>query len=184
LGGLWNHIRAFRPDYIFSPPVTNDPLAGIHIDHEQTAHALRFLAYQLSVPNAYPTIGREKSLELVKPLIINVDDPYSAEPGYHACVDIGEVYDKKTEMVLCHECQIYEWIPYVSGQKEKETAETYIEALRKRHEFSNSRHNQPVNSFKEYFSVTRWGRIATKRDMDIIFPNAIIDETYLATLED
>ena len=41
MAGLWKCIRAFQPDYLFCPPVPNDPLAGIHVDHVAVAEAVR-----------------------------------------------------------------------------------------------------------------------------------------------
>ena len=77
LGGLWNVIRKFKPDCIFCPLVISDPLAGIYIDHFNTACAVRMMAYQLLVPHAYSTIGGEPELYRKMPLIINIDDFYA-----------------------------------------------------------------------------------------------------------
>ena len=41
LSSFWKTIRDFEPDYLFSPPIPTDPLAGIHIDHVGVAEAVR-----------------------------------------------------------------------------------------------------------------------------------------------
>ena len=53
LGGLWNVVRNFEPDFIFCPPVPADPLRGVHIDHYNTACTVRLTAYQYKVSYAY-----------------------------------------------------------------------------------------------------------------------------------
>ena len=79
LGGLWNAIRAFAPDYIVAPPVVTNPLAGIHIDHQHTAEAVRLVAYQLGVPNAYPTMYAPRVQRFPVPVILNCPDAYCKE---------------------------------------------------------------------------------------------------------
>src|SRR5688572_4304612 len=53
LAALWKAIRDFQPDYLFAPPVPNDPLAGVHIDHVAVAEAIRKVAYMSNVPHAF-----------------------------------------------------------------------------------------------------------------------------------
>ena len=53
LAALWKAIRDFEPDYLFAPPVPNDPLAGIHVDHVAVAEAVRRGAYMINVPHAF-----------------------------------------------------------------------------------------------------------------------------------
>ncbi|MCF6177702.1 MAG: PIG-L family deacetylase [Victivallaceae bacterium] len=157
LGGLWNTIREFEPDYIFCPPVISDPLAGIHIDHYHTAQAVRLVAYQLCVPHAYPTMAGKVKQRVKVPIIINVDDVYTNGGDYHFSCDISGVYELKAAMAACHKSQIYEWLPFVDGRDEPLTHAEWQEKFRKRHIAVNQRYQQPADSPREFFRITQWG---------------------------
>lgn len=181
LGGLWNAIRAYEPDVIFAPPVAGDPLAGVHIDHQNTAIALRMVAYQLVVPGAYPTLGGPVKQRVRSPLIINVDDGYSAEAGFHIRQDISGTYQTKVAMSLCHESQIFEWLPFSRGADRPLTRDEWIEHFRVRHVAVNQRYGQGDPEVpSEYFRITRWGRAPRPGELARLFPAMSIDR-YDAT---
>ena len=181
LGGIWNAVRDFEPDYIFCPPVISDPLAGIHIDHYNTAWAVRMLAYQFAVPNAYPTLGGPVKKRVISPAIFNVYDPYANEKGYDIALDISDVFDKKLAMALCHESQIFEWLPWVGGQKPP-AKKSYKGELRKRHSRMNANTGLPDDTPREIFVMTKWGRAITKADIGKLFSGA--DAVYSDTCKD
>ena len=165
LGGLWNAIRNFEPDYIFCPPIITDPLTGIHIDHYNTAWAVRMVAYQLTVPHAYPTMNENLRARTVCPVIINVDDTYACEKMYDFLVDISDVYETKVKMALCHESQIFEWLPWNSGSEKDVTSEQFKENFKKRHISVNERYGNDNNVPREYFRLTRWGKTKNKEEI-------------------
>lgn len=173
LGGLWNAIRAFEPDVIFCPPVVTDPLAGVHIDHVNTAHAVRLVAYQLCAPNAYPTMSGPKKLRFRIPLIVNVDDNYAREAKYHVRQDISAVYDTKVQMAKCHESQILEWLPWTAGATEPITFEAWRKTFDERHEKCNERYACNDGIPSEYFRITRWGRTPEEGELKRLFPKMI-----------
>ena len=172
LGGLWNAIRDFEPDFIFCPPVISDPLAGIHIDHFNTAWAVRMVAYQLTVPHAYPTMGGVPKDRVPYPVIINVDDVYACENGYDSAVDIADVYEEKVAMALCHESQIYEWLPWNGGSEEFITESEYRMRFRKRHTLVNQRYGLDDSRPREYFKFTQWGKRVDEAARSKIFPSS------------
>ncbi|MHC4872910.1 MAG: PIG-L deacetylase family protein [Planctomycetota bacterium] len=184
LGGLWNAIRNFSPHYIFCPPVITDPLAGIHIDHYNTAQAVRMTGYQLTVPHAYPVTGSEKGDgQTTYPVIINVDDVYAAEQDWHVTADITEVYEEtKVNMALCHESQIFEWLPW-NGGREVPSAAEFKEIFRQRHSMVNSRYGMEDNVPREFFRFTKWGKNPSEQDMETIFPGCQISEAGKAFLK-
>ena len=94
LGGLWNAIRAFAPHYIIAPPVAVNPLAGIHIDHQHTAEAVRLVAYQLGVPNAYPTMNAPRVTRFKPPVVLVNIDGYAQDVIWHFRVCVDEVKEK------------------------------------------------------------------------------------------
>jgi LmbE family N-acetylglucosaminyl deacetylase len=172
LGGLWNEIRQFKADVIFCPPIVSDPLAGVHIDHEQTAIAVRYVAYQLSVPRAYPTLQGEIDMTYRTPLIINVDDPYNQSTQADIAQDISSVYDLKLEMSLCHRSQVLEWLPFVNGE-DNITKQDWIERFKKRHANVNQRYNIAGDTPHECFRVARWGRAPRDGELEELFPKRL-----------
>lgn len=173
LGGLWNAIRAFRADVIFCPPVATDPLAGVHIDHDQTAWAVRYVAYQLSVPHAYPTLEQPVDKTYRTPLIINVDDPYIGSTQADIRQDIRAVYDQKLRMSLCHRSQVLEWLPWVGDWSEEVTPEKWAERFRLRHQEVNRRYGLTDDIPSECFRITWWGRKPHPGELERLFPAAM-----------
>lgn len=174
LGGLWNAIRDYQPDFIVCPPVITDPRAGIHIDHYNTAWAVRYVAYQLTVPHAYPALTeRARTARFPAPLIINCDDTYARESGYDVALDISTVYDKKEKMSLCHASQVFDWLPWNNMQPLK-TEEEFLAEFRQKHNALNRRYGIDDDVPREFFRVTFWGRMPSQEDLDTIFPNMAI----------
>jgi LmbE family N-acetylglucosaminyl deacetylase len=163
LGGLWNTVRNFEPDIIFCPPVITDPLAGIHIDHYNTAWAVRMIAYQLGVPHAYPTMNKSAKLRVTNPIIINVEDSYAGEGNFDFSIDIkDDIYESKIQMALCHKSQVFEWLPWNLDGIEKTISETeFRESFRARHSKINKRYSRDDLIPREYFRVTRWGKVVS-----------------------
>jgi LmbE family N-acetylglucosaminyl deacetylase len=173
LGGLWNAIRDFEPDVVFCPPVATDPLAGVHVDHENTAIGLRYIAYQIGVPHAYPTTGTPKRRVRV-PLFINVDDMYLSEgAGDFIRQDVSKVYDAKLDMALCHESQVFEWLPWTGGRDTPMTRDEVAERFKLRHQLVAQRYNCDDGKPSEFFRVTRWGRAAEDGELERLFPERI-----------
>ena len=185
LGGLWNAIRAFAPDYIVAPPVVTNPLAGIHIDHQHTAEAVRLVAYQLGVPNAYPTMNAPRQQRFPVPVILNCPDAYSKEALWHFSVANDDLHEKKVSMLLCHQSQIREWLPFVDSLNAPEKAlyergpngenlgwseAKWRENLAERIHKVNLRHNFDDCRDREYFAMTSWGYVASKAKLAEDFP--------------
>lgn len=177
LGGLWNAIRKFRPHYLFCPPVIGNPLAGIHIDHYNTAMAVRMLGYQVTVPHAYPATGEAVEERVEAPVVINVDDMYARETDWHFCVDISSVYDeKKIPMSLCHESQLFEWLPWNSGTPVP-TVDQAKENLKNRHLNINRRYGLNDGVMREFFRITSWGRKTLPENFKNLFPCLTLSDT-------
>jgi len=171
LGGLWNSIRDFEADVVFCPPLASSPLAGIHIDHYNTAQAVRVIACQLNVPHAYPTMSGAIKKKFNKPMIFNVDDDFIETKHYHLCCDISPVYDIKAKMAACHQSQILEWLPFVSGyESPKSINEWKQNNFKQWHETVNGWHGKNDNKPREYFVVTSWGRHVSIEDIEFLFP--------------
>ncbi|MBQ9087226.1 MAG: PIG-L family deacetylase [Lentisphaeria bacterium] len=161
MGGLWNAIRSFAPHYIICPPVSVDPLAGVHIDHQHTAEAVRLVAYQLGVPHAYPTMKGEMVLRYKPPVILNCIDGYASECRWHFRVDVNGFKEKKLQMLRCHKSQLEEWLPFVNNLDKEEipswSEEEWTQKTDIRHLKRNELCNVHTENWNEYFSVTAWG---------------------------
>ena len=105
LAALWKAIRDFEPDYLFSPPLPNDTLAGIHVDHVAVAEAVRKVAYMINVPHAFtPEYPSEDSASkpCKVPVILNAYDGYMfGENAFDLAIDVSEAFDLMAEMSWC-----------------------------------------------------------------------------------
>src|SRR3954470_22578966 len=165
LAAMWKAIRDFEPDYIFCPPLPNDPLAGIHNDHVTVADAVRRVAYMINVPHAftpeYPADETKPQLCKV-PVILNVYDGYMA--GANAldiAVDIEEGFSKVCEMSWCHQSQIAEWLPWVGrhDMAPPKSLSDWSMALRQRFETRQRKLGVESPRLFEFFNVTAWGTV-------------------------
>lgn len=169
LGGIWNSIRAFQAHYVFCPPMVSNPLAAVHVDHEETARAVRLVGYQLGVPRAYPALTpAAASIHFRAPLIILCDDVYNSESTQDIAQDISGAYATKVAMAKCHRSQIYEWLPFVRRKAAPTEAEFETE-FRLRHSHINARFGLDDSVPREYFRISRWGRRSTPEDISWLF---------------
>src|SRR5512137_460922 len=86
LAAIWKAIRDFEPDYLFCPPLPTDPLAGVHLDHQAIAEAIRRVAYMINVPHAFtPEYPADEhcSRPCKVPVIVAVYDGYMFGENAH-----------------------------------------------------------------------------------------------------
>lgn len=172
LGGIWNAIRSFKADYLFCPPMVSDPLAAVHVDHEETARAIRLVGYQLGVPRAYPAIlpgAGDHSYRA--PLIILCDDSYNGGSSYDIANPVTETYATKVAMAKCHRSQIYEWLPFNRRLPVPDEARFEAEFL-ERQEKTKARFGVTTTGQYEFFRFSRWGRRVTDEDRSWLFSSA------------
>lgn len=169
LGGIWNAIRDFQADYLFCPPMVTDPLAAVHVDHEETARAVRLVGYQLGVPRAYPALtATAANIHYRAPVIVLCDDVYNYETEYHVACDISKTYGTKVAMAKCHRSQIYEWLPF-NRRQAPPSEEEFEKSFRLRHTHINERFGLEDSVPREYFRFSRWGRRPLEEDRAWLF---------------
>jgi LmbE family N-acetylglucosaminyl deacetylase len=176
LAALWKSIRDFEPDYLFSPPVVVDPLAGVHVDHIAVADAVRRVAYMINVPHAFtPEYPADETISRPcrTPVIVNVYDAYMARAN--SCgvvVDVEEEFAGICEMSWCHQSQIAEWLPWVGRHDMKAPASLaeWSLGLRRRFDRKNRELGLTINRAVEVFTVTSWGEVATADQIAQDFP--------------
>lgn len=182
LAAIWKAIRDFEPDYIFCPPLANDPLAGIHNDHETIAEAVRRVAYMINVPHAftpeYPA-DETQSAPCKVPVIINVYDGYMfGANAYDFAIDVEDAFPLIAEMTWCHQSQVAEWLPWVGrhNMAPPKNLTEWTATLRARFERKNRELGISGNRAVEVFRVTAWGAIPSmnqlKRDLPPMVANA------------
>ena len=189
LSGFWKAIRDFEPDYLFSPPVPTDPLAGVHNDHVGVADAVRKIAYLINVPHAftpeYPA-DETASAPCKVPVILNVFDSYMGGANtFDLVVDVEEAFEQICEMSFCHQSQINEWLPWVSGQpleKPYNLAE-WTDISRKRSDEFNAKFGIKTKGAVVVFTVTAWGSIPNYEKLLADFPNIITSASNLDGLK-
>ena len=189
MAGLWKCIRAFQPDYLFCPPVPNDPLAGIHVDHVTVAEAVRKTAYMSNVPHAftpeYPA-DETKSDQHKTPVILNVHDAYMAgENAFDLAVDVEDAFDVMTEEAFAHQSQIVEWIPWVGrhDMAPPKNLSEFRDILRRRYLKRNREMGIQANRIIEYFTVTAWGEVPKLEDLLRDIPNIVTEFSPLPRLQ-
>lgn len=190
LAALWKAIRDFKPDYLFCPPLPSDPLAGIHPDHLTVAEAIRRVAYMINVPHAflaeYPIADESLSEWIPTPVILNTYDGYMA--GANQCdlvVDVEPAFDVIAAESWCHQSQINEWLPWVARHHIEPTADlaAWGAKLRQRFDRQSRELGLPVGRAHEAFTVTGWGRIPSRDELEHDFPGLVHDPDRTARLE-
>ncbi|MDX1950781.1 MAG: PIG-L family deacetylase [Verrucomicrobiota bacterium] len=176
LAALWKSIRDFRPDYIFSPPLPAETLAGVHVDHWAVAEAVRKVAYLINVPHAftpeYPA-DEKFSTPCKTPVILNVHDSYmTGTNAYDLAVDVEEVFPLIAEMTWCHQSQIVEWLPWIGrhDMPVPQSIEEWKKLLKKRFIKRNYEVAVASDRIYEYFTVTAWGEVPLLQTLLTDFP--------------
>lgn len=177
LAAFWKCIRDFQPDYLFAPPVPNDPLAGLHIDHVAVAEAVRKVAYMINVPHAFTPefpADETKPEPCKTPVILTLHDAYMAgENAFDLAIDVEDAFEEIAQMTWAHQSQIVEWIPWVGrhSMPVPKSFEHWREILR--HRFINRNREMGIDSDRthEFFTVTAWGEVPTLDQVTRDFPN-------------
>ncbi len=145
---LWVRRMVVRSIREFSPHlVICHRASDYHPDHRAVGVAVQDAVFQVTVPNFLPLTP-----EMNAPPVLGYCYDYFTEPRpYEATVaiDTDEVFDRKCEMVHCHESQMYEWLVRFSGAPEDEDERRAW--LRRR---LNERFKGVADRFRE--SLVRW----------------------------
>jgi LmbE family N-acetylglucosaminyl deacetylase len=188
LAAMWKAIRDFEPDYLFCPPVPEDTLAGIHVDHVTVAEAVRRVAYMINVPHAfleeYPSADPAASSCKV-PVIVNVYDSYTRGANtHHIAIDVEAQFDKICAMSYCHQSQISEWLPWV-GRHDTEAPSSpadWRQTMRRRFDKKNRELGLTTRRALEVFTITSWGIVPTLNQILDDFPSIAREHSHLDRL--
>jgi LmbE family N-acetylglucosaminyl deacetylase len=106
---LIRHIRDYAPDLL----LTHRP-NDYHPDHRYTAQLVRDAAYMVAVPAICPDTPRLEENPVIGYFHIHFQNPAPFEPDVPVAID--DVIDRKVEMMHRHASQMYEWLPWNTGE--------------------------------------------------------------------
>jgi LmbE family N-acetylglucosaminyl deacetylase len=188
LAALWKAIRDFEPDYLFCPPLPDEPLSGVHNDHLTIADAVRRVAYMINVPHAftpeYPA-DEARSQPCKVPVILNVYDAYMfGANAWDLAVDVEDAFGKICELTWCHQSQISEWLPWVGrhDMPAPTSIEDWSKTLRARFDRKNRELRLPTSHAVEVFRVTAWGVVPALDELLADFPAVLGKRSDLEAL--
>lgn len=181
-------IREFEPDYLFCPPIPEDPLEGVHVDHLDVAQAIRSVAYLINVPQAltpeYPAPPGPHPF-VPTPVILNTYDGYMAGGhGHDLAIDITEVADQVADLAWCHESQLREWLPWIDRHNIAVPSDPLGWRVQFR-ELDGSTEGGAGNRTSgtyEVFWVTAWGVVPTLERLLAEFPGISPEASRLERL--
>lgn len=84
-----------------------------HPDHRAVGILVQDAAYIVTVPNVAPLTPALEHAPVVAYLYDTFKLPTPFVPT--VAIDTDDVFERKIDMVDCHESQVYEWLPYNSG---------------------------------------------------------------------
>ena len=101
-------IRRFGPDLLLGPRPFD-----YHADHRAAGQLVADASFLLTVPLVRPDVPAMRRM----PVICYTADGFTKPLPFQAdvVVDVDEHMDQKLRMIVCHESQVYEWLPYNSG---------------------------------------------------------------------
>ncbi|MGI8908505.1 MAG: PIG-L deacetylase family protein [Candidatus Sumerlaeaceae bacterium] len=105
-------LREIKPDLVMSHR-PND----YHPDHRAAAELVQDACYLATVPNNVPLTAALMEM----PVVVYFHDGFQKPVPFSADValSIDDVIDTKIDMLHCHTSQMYEWLPYNSGNLEQ-----------------------------------------------------------------
>jgi LmbE family N-acetylglucosaminyl deacetylase len=106
-------IRDFNADVV----ITHRP-NDYHPDHRYTSVLVQDSSYVVTVPNNCPESPAPRHAPSVLYMADEFAKPTPFQPDFVAAID--SVMDKKISAIVCHESQMFEWIPWNSGMDEKQ----------------------------------------------------------------
>ncbi|HWV72545.1 MAG TPA: PIG-L deacetylase family protein [Pseudosphingobacterium sp.] len=109
---LIRKIREWNADIVF----THRP-NDYHPDHRYTGILVQDAAFLVGVPNIVADTPPLKK----NPVFMYAEDRFKKPNPFSAdvSVDITPVIDKKIDALNAHQSQFYEWLPWISGNKEE-----------------------------------------------------------------
>lgn len=101
-------IRSYQPDLICALRPFD-----YHADHRTAGQLVMDASYLLTVPLICPDVPAMRTMPVIAYTVDHFTKPLPFEPDIAVAVD--EYFEKKVQMLACHESQFFEWLAYNAG---------------------------------------------------------------------
>jgi LmbE family N-acetylglucosaminyl deacetylase len=168
-------IRRWQADVV----LTHRPW-DYHPDHRYTSQVVQDSAYLVMVPH----VCRETPALPRNPLFLYFQDEFRLPAPFtpEIAVDIDDAWERKLDALSEHSSQVFEWLPWVSGQEvpegvdarrawlDQQWSRSIDRCLRSSlgRRYGTERAGQIKHA--EAFQVCEYGRRPTREEMEEIFP--------------
>ncbi len=175
-------IRNIKPDII----ITNR-LNDYHPDHRYTSQLVQDASYMLMVPNVAPDTPALRYVPVILYWADSFKKPIEFNPDI--VINIDDTFSTKISMLMEHESQLFDWLPYIDGELDKVPKEEDLKARREwvinfyknrtqpsyaslyRKELIERYGDKKGASIKECepFEVCEYGKQLTKEQLELLF---------------
>lgn len=156
-----------------------------HPDHRAVGHLVQDASYTVTVPNVAPLTPALQEM----PVLLYAYDRFHDPTPFVAdiAVDTDDVFERKVDMIHCHESQVYEWLPYSRGeldevpeddaQRRELLREQVLERFRRQADdareclakWYGEQHARNVET-AEAFMISEYGRRPSEDELAQLFP--------------
>lgn len=175
-------IRQIQPDII----ITNRP-NDYHPDHRYTAQLVQDASYLLMVPNVVPEVPVLRYMPVILYWGDAFEKPIPFKPDM--VIDIDDQFSTKITMLMQHESQLFEWLPWINGKQEMvppkdnvAAREAWVMKLYKTLAIPTDAHRYRAKLIARYgeekgskiiecetFEVCEYGKLLTKEQLEMVF---------------
>lgn len=155
-------IRDFSPDLV----VTHRP-CDYHADHRATAQLIQDAAYLVMVPLCCPESAIRMEQE---PIFAYSADLFTTPRPFRvdASVNIDPVAETKLDLLLAHESQFLEWLPWIMGDRSFDPAKVDPREYVREHFMAYDRRCAAMTGsecrYAEAFELSEYGRRISPED--------------------
>jgi len=175
-------IRSWGPEGQGPDLVVVNRPNDYHRDHRYTAQAVLDTTYVLTVPFMCPDVRHLDRMPVFAYWFDRFREGGTFRPD--VVVPIDAVLDAKTEIVMAHESQFFEWLPYNAGTLDQVPADTQSrraftrtlagDRARRAAEACRERNPESVPAtceFAEAYQISEYGRQPSPTDLLRLFPS-------------